>query len=105
MSKLSLFRTLKTKVVENFALGCDMTYNYMSTRKPLAKRGSVDYIVNVLIVLVMAGSLLGIAFANLNTLKNDGNFSTAEKSLLGVVGVAVIISLVRYFLKGTGSRS
>lgn len=104
--KPSLLQTMKAKVIDSFDMGTSMVYNYMDTRRTrMHKRGNTQYIFDVLIVLVMAGAILGTAFSSLNDLKNDGNFTAAEKALLGVVGIAVVYGLVRYFLGKAGTRS
>lgn len=70
------------------------------------RRGNagMDYILNATLVVLVLGALGVTIFSSLNGLKNDGNLSTAEKALIGIVGVFFIIGVVKYFYSGSGAK-
>lgn len=66
--------------------------------------GSTTYIVGGLVVAVLLGALAPTIFSSFNGMKSDGNLSTSEKALIGVLPVFFILGLVYYFVNQSGAK-
>lgn len=64
----------------------------------------ISLVVGVLIVSILGGALLPVAAAQFNSLASNGNLSTAEQAIAGVMFTFVLVAVVLGVLKLGGFK-
>lgn len=64
----------------------------------------VTYIVEGLVVAIVVGALAPTAFEKLSAFSTNGNLSSTEKSIAGVLGIFLILGLLYGFLRMAGIK-
>lgn len=65
-------------------------------------KANVSAVVGLLITALLVGALGVTIFSNFSALAADGNLTTTEKAIVGVLGVFVAIGFLYMILRQTG---
>lgn len=91
--------SMKLQSSANFSYGQHLAKRFQNG---VGKKGAVGYLFNVLFVVLLLSALGTTIFASLNTFKNDGNLTAAEKAMASVIGIFVLAGIVFYFYRESG---